>query len=146
MARLSANAPCPCGSGRKGKSCCGPLLAGTPAPTPEALMRSRYTAYAVGDVGHLMRTLHPDSPHRKADAREWADELRAYCALVRCDGLRVESASADGDSGRVRFFAKLSHEGRDMSFGEESRFERVGGRWLYVDGERTAEGIPEAGA
>ncbi|MFN7145721.1 MAG: SEC-C metal-binding domain-containing protein, partial [Myxococcota bacterium] len=43
MPRPSANAPCPCGSGRKAKGCCLPILEGAAAPTPEALMRSRYT-------------------------------------------------------------------------------------------------------
>lgn len=136
MGRLSGNAPCPCGSGRKAKGCCGPVLDGAPAPSPEALMRSRYTAYAVGDVRHVMDTTHPD--RHPPDARAWAAELRAYCAAVRFEGLTVEAASAEGDTGRVRFFARLSHEGRDASFGEDSRFLRVGGRWLYVDGTRTA--------
>ncbi len=136
MARLSANAPCPCGSGRKAKGCCLPILEGAPAPTPEALMRSRYTAYATGDVTHLVRTTHPASPHRQADARAWAEELRRYCAAVRFEGLEVREAGADGDTGRVTFFARLSHDGRDLSFGEASTFRRVDGRWLYLDGER----------
>ena len=39
--------------------CCGPLLDGAPAPSAERLMRSRYTAFAVGDAGYLVRTWHP---------------------------------------------------------------------------------------
>lgn len=136
MPRLSANAPCPCGTGRKAKGCCLPVLDGAPAATPETLMRSRYTAYAVGDVGHVMRTTDPTGPHWQADARAWGEELRRYCAAVRFEGLTVRSASADGDTGRVTFFAKLSVDGRDASFGEASRFRRVDGRWLYLDGER----------
>lgn len=136
MARPSANTPCPCGSGRKAKGCCLPILEGAPAPSPEALMRSRYTAYAVGDVTHVMRTTHPTSPHRVADARAWAEDLRRYCAAVRFEGLTVRSSSEDGDTGRVTFFAQLTHDGRDASFGEASRFARVDGRWLYLDGER----------
>lgn len=136
MARLSANAPCPCGSGRKAKGCCLPILEGAPAPTPEALMRSRYTAYATGAVTHLMRTTHPESPHFRPDGRAWAEELRRYCEVVTFEGLTVHSAISEGDTGRVRFFARLSARGRDQSFGEDSRFLRVGGRWSYVDGER----------
>lgn len=136
MPRLSANAPCPCGSGRKAKGCCLPVLEGAPASSPEALMRSRYVAYAVGDVGHVMRTTHPDGPHWRADARAWADELRRYCASVRFEGLSVDHARADGEIGVVAFFATLRADGRDVSFGEVSRFTRVDGRWLYVDGAR----------
>ncbi|HRZ89595.1 MAG TPA: SEC-C metal-binding domain-containing protein, partial [Spirochaetia bacterium] len=41
---------CPCGSGREYSACCGPVIAGAvPAPTAEALMRSRYTAYVKGE-------------------------------------------------------------------------------------------------
>jgi len=108
-------------------------------------MRSRYTAYACADTGHLIRTTHPASPHRQADVRAWADELRQYCAAVRFLGLKVDTSGEDGESGRVRFYARLSMDGRDVSFGEDSRFLRVEGRWLYVDGARwTPEVTPRA--
>ena len=42
---------CPCGLGDDYESCCGRFHAGAPAPTAEALMRSRYSAFAVGDAG-----------------------------------------------------------------------------------------------
>ena len=116
--------------------CCGRYLAGERAPTAEALMRSRYTAYATGDTGHLIRTTHPDSPHREADVRAWAEELRRYCAAVRFLGLTVDTSGEGGDTGRVRFYARMALDGRDVSFGEDSRFLRVDGRWLYVDGAR----------
>ena len=48
--------PCPCGSGSAFDDCCGPYLGGAPAPTAVALMRSRYTAFALGDEDHLFRT------------------------------------------------------------------------------------------
>jgi SEC-C motif domain protein len=129
---LARNSPCPCGSGRKGKACCGPVLDGAPAPTPEALMRSRYTAYATGAVGHVMRTTAEESPHFEADARRWREELAEYCRRVRFEGLEVRGASEDGDAGRVQFFARLSVDGRDASFAEDSAFVRRDGRWLYV--------------
>ena len=46
----------------------------------------------------------------------------------------VVDYSADGDEGRVRFFAHLERQGQDTSFGEASRFRRVQGRWLYHSG------------
>jgi SEC-C motif-containing protein len=140
MRRLSKNAPCPCGSGRKAKGCCEPVLQGTPAPTPEALMRSRYTAYATGSVGHLVRTTAPSSPHWQPDVRTWSEELERYCAQVSFEGLDVRSASQDGDRGEVSFFARLRVGEQDASFGEHSRFVRDSeGRWLYVDGDRITD-------
>ena len=99
-------------------------------------MRSRYAAYATGHVSHLIRTTHPDGPHYQTDSRPWAEELRRYCAAVSFDGLTVHESSSDGDTGMVRFFARLSQGGRDLGFGERSRFVRVDGRWLYLDGDR----------
>ena len=99
-------------------------------------MRSRYTAYASGHVVHLMRTTHPDSPHHEADARAWAEDLRRYCAAVSFDGLTVSDRGEDGDRGTVTFHARLSANGKVLSFGEKSRFLRVDGLWLYLDGER----------
>ena len=55
---------CPCGLGDDYASCCGRLHAGAPALTAESLMRSRYSAFAVGDAGYLRRTCHPSGRPR----------------------------------------------------------------------------------
>ena len=50
---------CPCGSGKSYAACCGPLHAGAAiAPTAEALMRSRYSAYGLGLEPYLLATWH----------------------------------------------------------------------------------------
>ena len=69
-----ANKPCPCGSREslggtvhlvstvQFGACCGPLHDGTEfADTAERLMRSRYSAYVVGDVDYLLATWHPST-------------------------------------------------------------------------------------
>ena len=133
---LARNAVCPCGSGRRAKGCCGKVLDGEPAATPEALMRSRYTAYATGAVGHVMRTTAPESPHARPDPVAWQRELVEYCEAVDFLGLTVLSAEEHGAVGRVQFHAKLAAHGRDLSFTEESTFVKRDGRWLYVSGTR----------
>ncbi len=129
----SPNAACPCGSGRKYKKCCRVLHHGEVAPSAEALMRSRYSAYALGLADHIMRSTHPDSPHHGTDAAGWRAELQRFCRITRFEGLSVESATTFGETARVRFHAKLLQRGRDASFTEESLFRRVQGRWLYVE-------------
>ncbi|MBC7906861.1 MAG: SEC-C domain-containing protein, partial [Rhodospirillaceae bacterium] len=52
---------CPCGSGRGLDACCAPILNGAAAPTPEALMRSRYTAFTQADLDYLETTLAPEA-------------------------------------------------------------------------------------
>ena len=57
-----ANRRCPCGTGLPYDDCCGPLHAGsTAAATAEQLMRSRYSAFAVGDAAYLLATWHPST-------------------------------------------------------------------------------------
>ena len=110
--------PCPCGSGATYDACCGPLLANrVQAATPEQLMRSRYTAYVVGDADHLFRTWHPRTrPEDTTPDRS-----------TRWTGLQV--LATEGDT--VEFVA--SWDGGRMH--EVSRFEQRAGRWFYVDGD-----------
>ena len=136
--RPSPNAPCPCGSGAKTKRCCGRYHRGAPAPTPEALMRSRYAAYALGDAAYIQRTTHPGGPHWEPDAAAWARSILVFCRSTDFEALEVRAASEDGERGEVTFRAQLVQGGRDASFVERSRFLRVEGRWLYHSGERVA--------
>ena len=61
---------CPCGLPGAYAHCCGRWHAAfaasgrLQAPTPEALMRSRYTAFVLDHRAHLLATWHPD--HRPA--------------------------------------------------------------------------------
>ena len=124
---------CRCHSGKTERRCCGPLHAGRPAPTPLALMRSRYAAYAKGLVDYLIDTTDRDGPHAQPDRARWAAELRDYCAGRRFVGLEILSAPPPvGDQGEVTFRAHLQEQGRAFSFVERSTFRRIGGRWVYV--------------
>ncbi len=127
------NAPCPCTSGAKYKRCCKPWHDGRPAPTPEALMRSRFAAYRLGLVAYVLETTDPTGPQARADGRAWARDVDAFCRRTDFQGLEVLEASAEGDAGVVRFRARLAQGGRDASFEERSAFRRVDGRWLYHD-------------
>lgn len=118
---------CPCGSGRVFMGCCGPFLDGELAPTPEALMRSRFTAFVVGNEDHLFRTWHPSTrpepPFCSPDIR-WV-RLQILDAPEPC-----------GDVGVAEFIASfVGSDGRSGQMREVSRFQRRGGRWVYVDGQ-----------
>ena len=55
---FSVDQPCPCGRGEAYGACCGPLHSGAAAPTAERLMRSRYSAFALGKAQYLLDTWH----------------------------------------------------------------------------------------
>jgi SEC-C motif-containing protein len=121
-------AQCPCGSGRDYGECCGPWHAGLGegrhAPTPEALMRSRYCAYVLQLTDYLMATWHPSTA---------PGELDMY--PVKWLGLEVRHAQASADAGVVEFVARCRDgNGRAQRIEETSRFVREQGRWYYIDG------------
>ena len=96
-------------------------------------MRSRYTAYALGEVDYVLETTHPEGPVWEADRAGWAGQVEAFCRGTTFEGLVVLAAEAPaGDVGHVTFRARLSQGGRDASFSERSEFRRLDGRWLYV--------------
>ena len=119
--------PCPCGRSAGFDACCGRYI-GTrvPAPDAESLMRSRYTAFARGDVAHLMATWHEST-------RPAAIELDAG---VKWLGLEVKRHTpVDETHAEVEFVARSRLQGRGQRLHERSRFVREGGHWWYVDGE-----------
>lgn len=122
---------CPCGSLLSYAVCCGPLLAGERgATTAEALMRSRYTAFAVRDDAYLVRTWHPRTrPEQVAldPAPRWTG-----LEVVRC-----ERGGPDDEDGVVEFVASWSEpDGSTGRLHETSRFVRRAGRWVYLDGDQ----------
>ena len=120
---------CPCGNALPIDNCCGPIIAGGLAATPEAMMRSRYTAYVLGDCGHLERSL---APQARQDFDLKATET--WAKSVQWQGLTILSTSGDEEEGRVEFVAKFLQDGAEQSHHENSRFRRFDGNWLYVDG------------
>lgn len=125
---------CPCGSGLEYSACCEPYISGDNLPeTAEQLMRSRYSAYATVNVDYLHHSLHPDhqSDHDVNAARKWAADSDWI-------GLEIVSTAAGGkddETGIVEFKASYRENGKVRQLHEISRFEKVEGRWSYVDGE-----------
>lgn len=128
---------CPCGSQRAFTDCCQPLLSGAQqAATPEALMRSRYSAHATGNPEYVIATYH-SSRH----AAEFREDIEQACHDVCWQSLEiVETTPAshaitdDDQEGWVEFIAHFSEEGHPGQLHERSRFVREQGLWRYIDG------------
>src|SRR5262245_54748185 len=71
-APMAPPTPCPCGRGLPYGQCCGPLHAGAPAPDAQALMRSRYCAYVLGDTAYVLSSWHPDTRPEDLDLGDTA--------------------------------------------------------------------------
>ena len=124
------NAGCLCGSGKPYDACCAIHHAGIPAPTAEALMRSRYVAFALRLETYLYETWHPTT---RPSGLRLLNESPPPTWL----GLDVKRRTTDGDKATVEFVAKYRLGGASsVRMHETSRFVREGGRWYYVDGEQ----------
>lgn len=124
------SATCVCDSGQPEQLCCLPYIedASLDAPSAQALMRSRYTAYTLKRVDYLLRTWHPDTRPRQL----------TLDADIRWLGLKIKRTDAGqpGDrEGRVEFVARFKLGSRADRIHEDSRFVFADNGWLYVDGE-----------
>jgi SEC-C motif-containing protein len=102
-------------------------------PSAEALMRSRYSAYVLGEAAYLRTSWHPDTLPRDFTLQDQA--------RVQWLGLQVKQHEIlDAQHARVEFVARYKINGKAQRLHEVSRFVREQGRWYYVDG--TVENPP----
>ena len=141
---------CLCGSQEIYAACCRPYLSNdVNAPTPEALMRSRYTAFRKGNIDYLILTHHP-SKRSPNDRKQLTQTIQNTDWLA----LRVLETAMDPNSrerGFVEFvaFYHERHSSYESTFAfdvptierespgqlhEKSEFIREQGRWFYLQG------------
>jgi SEC-C motif domain protein len=130
---------CPCGSGSTFDDCCGAIIAGAPALSAEALMRSRFTAFVRGDMSHVENT------HAK-DVREDFNRSAAESTANSVEWVSLEIMNSTGgegdDAGEVEFVARYKQDGQLLVHHERSQFCREDGKWMYVDGQINPKGEP----
>lgn len=119
---------CPCGSGRPFGACCEPLLTGArSAAAPRELMRSRYTAHAIGDEAYLHRTYAAtaQTPYRRAKA------TRRGVQWLKLE-IHADGPGPTPDTAFVEFSAHYQEGGRAGTLREKSEFRLINGAWLYT--------------
>ena len=133
MPKPPASPTCPCGSALPYEPCCGKLHEAfaeegrLSAPSPEALMRSRYAAFVLDLRPYLLATWH---------ARTRPEQLDPSEPGLKWLGLEVRRAAMqDAEHGTVEFVARSKLGGRALRLHEVSRFVKENGAWLYVDGD-----------
>lgn len=125
---------CPCGSGEKFLDCCGKYIRGQEPPTALALMRSRYSAYATGNVDYILRTTHPKNPLNRIPRPTRRKQILSFCQETNFERLEIVDFEVDDPFSTVTFRAHLIQDGKPVLLAEKSLFEKVDGHWLYLEG------------
>ncbi len=128
-------ADCHCGLKSEYEECCGRYIEkGAKAPTAEALMRSRYSAYATGKAEYIVKTaLYPPDIE---DLYAFMKEIEFYSLTV----LQKKGGGVLDKKGTVEFAARYVKDGKDAKLHEISKFVRKRGEWLYDEsGSRIVE-------
>lgn len=129
---------CPCGSGRDFADCCNPIISGARAPSAEALMRARYTAFTLGNVDYLEQTHAPEirDEFNRAEAERVVDE-------ADWRGLEIKRVIETEDgTASVEFLVRFKKDGEDFLHHELASFRQEDGRWMYVKGEVNPKSPP----
>lgn len=118
---------CPCCSDLKYQDCCETYHKGIAnPPTPEALMRSRYSAYSLHLINYLVQSTHPSvrNLYLEEDIANWAKAN---------DWLKLEILTTQRN--KVRFKAHYQNGAQYLVHHEDSTFEQENGIWYYIKGE-----------
>lgn len=119
---------CPCGSQQQYMQCCGVYHQGEIAPTAEALMRSRYSAFVLELKDYLLETWHSSS----------RPEQLQFDSNARWLGLKIKACEAGQENdtqGTVHFVARYKINGKAQRLVENSHFIKQQGRWFYINGD-----------
>ena len=133
-ARTNANREglfCPCGSNKSYKICCEPIHKDiSQAKIPLELMKSRYSAYVLGNIDFLMTSHHPST--RPVLEKQ---EILTWTKSVEWQRLEIiEAKEANSNEGFVIFKAHFRENGESSVIFEKSRFIKENQHWTYIDG------------
>lgn len=134
---------CYCCSGKKFEDCCQPFLEGAAKPpTAEALMRSRYSAYATVNIDYILKTTHPSTRkfHDAESIKNWAKSN----SWQKLELISIEGGGVKDKNGTVEFKAfYLDSTSNPQIHHEISNFVKELGKWFFVDGKAVNFSPPE---
>jgi SEC-C motif-containing protein len=125
---------CPCGSKQEFAVCCEPFIKGkTKAPTAEALMRSRYSAFATTDIDYVEKTTDPSA--RSTFDREGTIEWAKNSEWLGLEIVSASEGSAQDSTGFVEFIARYKYDGVERAHHERAEFKKRDKEWFFLDGK-----------
>jgi SEC-C motif-containing protein len=117
---------CPCCSKKTYVECCKPLHDGGMPQNALALMRSRYSAYALNLPYYILQTTHPS---RLGEIS--IKQIEDFSKKTEFKKLEILSFKEKGDTAVVTFKAHIWQGGENATFTEKSYFEKFNGKWFY---------------
>lgn len=129
--KISPNTQCPCHSGEKYKKCCQPYHKGILPSTALRLMRSRYSAFALGLAEYIIATTHSSNPDYTDNKERWRETILDFSHNTQFLRLKILEFIDGEAEAFVTFEAQLDHG----LLKEKSRFLKVEEKWLYESGD-----------
>jgi SEC-C motif domain protein len=131
---------CPCSSGLLYSLCCARYHRGAICESAEHLMRSRFSAYALGRdcaplADYIIETTHPENAQYEKNREKWKKSILLFSRETQFLQLEVFQCHEEHDVATVKFRAHLTQNYIDVSFTEKSTFKKINNRWLYLSGE-----------
>ncbi|SBS29833.1 hypothetical protein MSP8887_02850 [Marinomonas spartinae] len=134
---------CPCGSTTPYSECCGLYHSGAASvPTAEALMRSRYSAFAMNKMDYILATQRLEKGQVNEDEVEALDNSNALTNWTRLEILATEQGQTSDNTGTVTFRAYFKEGMHQGELNEKSWFRKEEGQWLYIGGEHDIKTAP----
>ena len=142
---LQEDRPCPCHSGKTFGECCHGYLTGEAlVPSPEHLLRSRYSAFSLQDADYIVDTTHSTHSDYDGDNREaWKTRVLNGLDELRFVGLDIKAkkSGSSPDEHHIYFGVDVSvptpgggKRAQKSTITEISTFLREDGRWYYSGG------------
>jgi len=132
--KISSNSLCPCKSGKKYKKCCKIFHDGVIPENALLLMRSRFSAYAIGLSDYIISTTY--KTHENFKNPKWKLEIDSFTSNTKFLGLKILSVKNGKNESFISFKAiLLSNNNNDISFIENSRFLKENETWFYESGK-----------
>lgn len=129
--------PCPCGSNKNYHQCCGLYINEQAIPeTPEALMRSRYTAYSLANIDYIKKTMQgkPLTHFNEIKAKHFASNA-LWLGLNVIHSSQNSLNAQEEFTGFVEFIATYLEKDVLKTIHEKSQFRQIDDRWFYIDGQ-----------
>ena len=126
---------CPCKSKNSYEGCCKTYHLGENPQDAVLLMRSRYSAYALGLADYIIKTTHPDHPQFNKKTWDWREDILYFSQETEFIDLEIIAFESQESTAYVTFAASLKQQGKDVSYTEKSLFEKKEELWLYKDAD-----------